>query len=105
MTTLSTPTIATFAAHRFSQASHVKKHVICFRAPKPENQALARIRPCVGRRKRPQPKTVLGGARRDLPVRQTRRKRDYQMHSGLRTKNFHIATVDLGAELLPQRLR
>ena len=61
MTTLRPPAIATFATHGLSQAPHLMKHLIRFRAPKAENEALADIRRPRKRRK--------GATAKDLPAR------------------------------------
>jgi hypothetical protein len=99
MTTLCPPTIATFTTYGPSQTPHLMKHFICFRAPKTENETLAGIRARVSRRKGPQPKTFLRGAGGNLPVGQPWRKRDYQVHTGLRAQDLY-----LGAELFPECL-
>ena len=99
MTPLCPPTITTFTTYGLSQAPHLMKHFIRFRAPKPENEALAGIRAGVSRRKGPQPKTFLRGASRNLPVGQPWRKRDHEVHAGFRAQDLY-----LGAELFPERL-
>ena len=75
-------------------------HFTRFRAAKAENKALARIRSRVSGGQRPQPKTFLRGADRNLPVGQARRERDYQVHTSFRAQDLY-----LGAELFPERLR
>ena len=105
MTTLSAAAIATLFTHGFSQTSHLRKHVVSFRSPKAENETLADIRACVRRRKRPQPQAFLRGARRNLLIGQSWRKRDYQVHAGLRAQNLHLRALHLGAELFAECVR
>ena len=100
MTTLRPPPIATFATHDLSQAPHLMRHLLCFGAAKAEDEALADIRARVSGRKRPQPKTFLPGAGRDLLVGQIWRKRDYQVHAGFRTQDLYLR-----AELFSECLR
>ena len=100
MTTLRPSPITTFITHGLSQAPHLMKHFIRFRAPKAENEALADIRARVSGGKGPQPKTFLRGAGRNLLVGQPWRKRDYQVHAGFRAQDLY-----LGAELFPECLR
>src|ERR1700678_8939 len=100
MTTLRLPAIATFIADDLSQAPHLRKHFLGPRAAETQNEALANICAYVSGRKRPQPKTLLRRAPRNPLIGQTWRQRDYQVHAGFRAQD-----IDLGAELLAQRLR
>src|SRR5580704_11462540 len=105
MTTLSAPAIATLFAHGFAQATHLLKHVVCFRAPKAENEALADSSAGVSRGKGPKPQAFLGGARRNFLIGQSWWKRDYQVHAGFRAQNLHLRALYLWTELFAERVR
>src|ERR1700733_13773311 len=102
MTTLRSRPIATFTTDGLSQAPHLLKHFVCFGAAKAENEALADIGARVSGGEGPQPKAFLPGAGRYLLVGQPGRKRDDQVHTSFRAKNFHPGALDLGAKLVPQ---
>src|SRR5580692_5419384 len=102
MTTLRPRSIATFGAHGLAHAPHLMRHFRCFCPAKAENEALANIGAGISGGKGPQPKTLLRGAGRYLLVRHSRRKRDYQMHTGFRAQDFHLGAFYFFAEFLPQ---
>src|SRR5579871_3436127 len=100
MTTLRLSAITTFLAHGLPETPHLIVHFLCPHAAEAENEALADIRAHVSGRQRPQPKTFPRGARRNLLVGQSWRKRNDQMHAGFRAQDLY-----LGAELVAERSR